>query len=76
MGRVDFFVKTNGELVVYEKNTIPGFTKISMYPKMWEASGLSYAELIDELIRLAIERHKRDSKIKTTPELKGGGFKA
>lgn len=77
MGRVDMFLKPNGEILVNEINTIPGFTKISMYPKMWEASGLSYSDLIDELIQLAIARHNRDSKIKTTPEIKGGGsFKA
>lgn len=76
MGRVDFFLKANGEFLVNEINTIPGFTKISMYPKMWEASGLSYSALIDELIQLAIARHKRDAQIKTTPELKSGSFKA
>ena len=65
MGRVDFFVTKDNKIYVNEINTIPGFTKISMYPKMWEASGLSYAALIDELIQLAIERHQRDKKIKT-----------
>jgi len=60
MARVDFFYEPDGRgLLVNEINTIPGFTPISMYPKMWEASGLSYAELIDELIRLAIERYAR-----------------
>ncbi|MBI3000564.1 MAG: D-alanine--D-alanine ligase A, partial [Deltaproteobacteria bacterium] len=49
-----------------EINTIPGFTKISMYPKMWEASGISYTELIDRLIQLAIERFKREKKLKTS----------
>ncbi len=57
MARVDFLVdKENGEVYLNEVNTIPGFTSISMYPKMWEATGLPYSELIDELIRLAIER--------------------
>ncbi len=57
MARVDFLVdKENGEVYLNEVNTIPGFTSISMYPKMWEATGLPYGELIDELIRLAIER--------------------
>ncbi|MBX9768736.1 MAG: D-alanine--D-alanine ligase [Bdellovibrionales bacterium] len=65
MGRVDFFVTKDNKIYVNEINTIPGFTKISMYPKMWEATGLSYADLVDELIRLAIERHERDRKIKT-----------
>jgi D-alanine-D-alanine ligase len=57
MARVDFLVdKDNGEIYLNELNTIPGFTPISMYPKLWEASGLTYSELIDELIRLALER--------------------
>jgi D-alanine-D-alanine ligase len=59
MARVDFFVdKETEEVYINEINTIPGFTPISMYPKMWEASGLSYGELIDRLIELAIERHQ------------------
>jgi D-alanine-D-alanine ligase len=57
MARVDFFLdKTNGQIWVNEVNTIPGFTSISMYPKLWEASGLSYAALVDRLIELALER--------------------
>jgi D-alanine-D-alanine ligase len=60
MARVDFFYEEDGRgLLVNEINTIPGFTPISMYPKMWEATGLPYADLVDELIRLAIERHDR-----------------
>jgi D-alanine-D-alanine ligase len=60
MARVDFFYERPGRgLLVNEINTIPGFTPISMYPKMWEASGLSYADLIDELVRLALDRHGR-----------------
>ena len=60
MARVDVFYEPGGRgLLVNEINTIPGFTPISMYPKMWEASGLPYAELIDELARLALERHDR-----------------
>lgn len=66
MARVDFFLKDNGELVVNEMNTIPGFTNISMYPKLWEASGISYKDLIDQLITLALQRFKRDSKLKTS----------
>jgi D-alanine-D-alanine ligase len=66
MGRVDVFVKKNGEVIVNEINTIPGFTAISMYPKMWEASGLPLPKLLDRLIALAIERHQRESKLKTT----------
>lgn len=57
MGRVDFFVKDNGEILVIEINTIPGFTKISMYPQLMAASGISYTKLIDQLIFLAVERH-------------------
>jgi len=66
MGRVDFFLKKNGELLVNEINTIPGFTAISMYPKLWEASGMSYSELLDRLIALAIERFEREQKLKST----------
>jgi D-alanine-D-alanine ligase len=56
IARVDVFVTPGGEVVVNEINTMPGFTPISMYPKLWEATGLSYPELIDELIQLALER--------------------
>ena len=57
MARVDFFLeKTTGEVYLNELNTIPGFTNISMYPKLWEASGLPYAKLVDRLIDLALER--------------------
>jgi D-alanine-D-alanine ligase len=62
MARVDFFLDPSGELFLNEINTIPGFTSISMYPKLWEASGLSYANLIDRLVDLAIERHERERK--------------
>jgi len=66
LSRVDLFLKPNGALLVNEINTMPGFTKISMYPKMWEASGISYTELITRLIELAISRFERDKKIKTS----------
>lgn len=60
MARVDFFYEANGRgFLCNEINTIPGFTPISMYPKMWEVTGLSYTELIDELVDLAQERHAR-----------------
>jgi D-alanine-D-alanine ligase len=60
MARVDFFYEEQGRgLLVNEVNTIPGFTPISMYPRMWEASGVGYAELIDRLVQLAVERHER-----------------
>jgi D-alanine-D-alanine ligase len=56
---VDFLLdKDTDEIYLNEVNTIPGFTPISMYPKLWEASGLPYAKLIDELISLALERKK------------------
>lgn len=64
MTRVDFFLKKNGETYVNEINTLPGFTQISMYPKMWEASGLSYENLISELIELAFSKHAEDQKLK------------
>jgi D-alanine-D-alanine ligase len=60
MARVDFLLETaTGKFFINEINTIPGFTSISMYPKMWEASGLAYSALIDRLIELALERHAR-----------------
>lgn len=65
MTRVDFFLKKNGELLVNEINTIPGFTKISMYPKMWEASGIGYSQLISQLLNLALSRHESLSKLST-----------
>ncbi len=65
MSRVDFFLKANGEIFVNEINTIPGFTSISMYPKMWEASGLPYSKLLDKLIDLAIKRHQVEQKLLT-----------
>ena len=69
MARVDLFLKQDGKIYVNEINTIPGFTRISMYPKLWEASGISYTELIDRLIQLAIDRYERDQKLKNTVEI-------
>ncbi|MGA1353099.1 MAG: D-alanine--D-alanine ligase, partial [Ilumatobacteraceae bacterium] len=73
MARVDFFFeerRADGSegrgFLCNEINTIPGFTPISMYPKLWQASGVAYAELIDELIQLALERHERRAKFRTT----------
>ena len=66
MARVDFFLRPNGAVLVNEINTIPGFTKISMYPKMWQASGLSYPRLIDRLIALALERAREEKKLSTS----------
>ncbi len=59
MARVDFFVRDDGEVVVNELNTIPGFTATSVYAKLFQASGIGYAELLDRLIGLALERHER-----------------
>jgi D-alanine-D-alanine ligase len=59
MARVDFFMRSDGGLVINELNTIPGFTNISMYPKLWDITGIGYAQLVDRLIELALERHAR-----------------
>jgi len=64
MARVDFFVREGGEVVVNELNTIPGFTETSVYAKLFEATGISYAELLDRLVQLALERHERRSKLR------------
>jgi D-alanine-D-alanine ligase len=66
LSRVDFFLKGNGEIIVNEINTMPGFTRISMYPKMWEASGVTYTELITRLIELAISRYERERLLRTS----------
>jgi D-alanine-D-alanine ligase len=76
LSRVDFFLRaepptgsnsdTTDQIVVNEINTMPGFTRISMYPKLWEASGISYTELITRLIGLAIERFQREQKISSS----------
>jgi D-alanine-D-alanine ligase len=66
MARVDFFLRDNREIFVNEINTIPGFTKISMYPKLWEASGIPYSKLIDRLIQLALERFRREKHLRTS----------
>jgi D-alanine-D-alanine ligase len=63
MGRVDFFLEKNGKLYANEINTLPGFTSISMYPKMFANSGISYPKLLDTLIKLAIDRKKRNDKL-------------
>ena len=72
LSRVDFFLKassddeSSGEIIVNEINTMPGFTRISMYPKMWEASGITYTELITRLIELAISRYEKERVLKTS----------
>ena len=67
LGRVDFLLsRDTGDLVLNEINTMPGFTSISMYSKMWEASGVGYADLVDRLIQLGIDRHAQKQKLKTS----------
>ncbi|WP_077603280.1 D-alanine--D-alanine ligase [Oceanobacillus sojae] len=66
LARVDVFLKEDNTIIINEINTLPGFTKISMYPKLWEESGVSYRELIERLIELAIERHQRDQQLKSS----------
>jgi D-alanine-D-alanine ligase len=80
MARCDFFLeKRTNKIYVNELNTIPGFTSISMYPKLWEASGLPYSQLLDELINLALSLHKQKAKTKYTidpPSGSGGALDA
>ena len=67
LARIDFFLeRETNTIYINEVNTLPGFTKISMYPKLWEASGLPYAQLLDRLIELAIERHTDRQRNKTS----------
>lgn len=72
MGRVDLLLdRDSGALYLNEINTIPGFTRISMYPKLWEASGVSYPQLLDRLIALALERHNQKRALKTNYQPEG-----
>jgi D-alanine-D-alanine ligase len=66
LGRVDFFLKKNSEIFVNEINTMPGFTSVSMYPRLWQESGIPYTELISKLIDLALERSEKEKKLKTS----------
>lgn len=67
LARVDFLLdRRTGKLYFNEVNTMPGFTAISMYPRLWAASGLSFPKLIDKLLRLALERHRKQSKLRIT----------
>lgn len=66
MARVDVFLTAQGDVVINEINTLPGFTNISMYPKLWDASGLGYSELITKLLELALEQHLQDSQLKSS----------
>lgn len=68
LGRVDFFLKADGEVLLNEINTLPGFTKISMYPRLWGLTGLSYPKLLDRLIQLALERHGKESALQRCVE--------
>jgi D-alanine-D-alanine ligase len=74
LARVDFLLEKEGQrgepprLFINEINTIPGFTSISMYPKLWKASGISYSELIDRLIELALERYEEKERTQISPD--------
>lgn len=76
MARVDFLVQRSGKIFLNEINTIPGFTSISMYPKLWEASGISYAELLDRLITYALERHESKNRLRTNYTPKNDWYKS
>jgi len=65
MARIDFFVRPDGEVVVNEINTIPGFTSISMFPKLWGAAGLDYDDLLSRLVELGLERHHQRRGLRT-----------
>jgi len=68
LARVDFFLTSRGRLLVNEINTLPGFTAVSMYPKLWQASGVCGTGLVTRLIDLAVERHLRKSRLRTAQE--------
>jgi len=64
LARVDVFLCEDGEVLINEVNSLPGFTRISMYPKLWQAAGMSYSELVSRLIELALERHGARKELK------------
>jgi D-alanine-D-alanine ligase len=64
LARVDVFLTDSGEVLINEINSLPGFTRISMYPKLWQAAGMSYSELVSRLIDLALEKHKARQALK------------
>ncbi len=64
MARVDMFVRRDGEVLVNELNTIPGFTQTSVYAKLFAASGIGYGDLLERLVDLALERHERRSRLR------------
>jgi D-alanine-D-alanine ligase len=66
MGRVDFFLDGQNKIFINEINTIPGFTKISMYPKLWEVSGIGYSQLINTIIELALQRFHKEKRLKNS----------
>lgn len=68
IARVDFFLRKDNTFVLNEINTLPGFTSISMYPKMWEATGLPFRDLLDQMIDLAIDRHRQLMALKKSPK--------
>jgi D-alanine-D-alanine ligase len=68
LARLDMFVKDTGEVLINEINTMPGFTKTSIYPMLWEASGMSLTEVADRLIQLALEKFEKEKKLKTSFE--------
>lgn len=65
LARVDFLLDSDGEIYINEINTMPGFTSVSMYPRLWEASGLGFAQLLDRLIALALERHEERRRLRS-----------
>ena len=65
LARVDFFLQADGKIIVNELNTMPGFTSISMYPRLWATNGLTYTKLIDQLIELAFEKFAAEQKLAT-----------
>jgi D-alanine-D-alanine ligase len=76
MARVDFLMPAQStKIYLNEVNTIPGFTSISMYPKLWEASGIPYPRLLDRLITLAMERFETKNRLQTTYQPKSGWYK-
>ena len=68
LARADFFLRGEDEVLINEINTLPGFTKISMYPKLWRASGIDDTDLVDRLIQLALDRHEKERALKTSYE--------
>lgn len=66
LARVDVFLTDSGQVLINEVNTLPGFTRISMYPKLWQAAGMTYSELVSRLIELALERHGERQALKIT----------